>query len=114
MKKPKILRPWLLPPSKIDSLPKGHQAFFLLDLIDQLDLDPILQLYRLQQILSQSHTSQEIAVGLRMSSSNEDRTVCHMVSVTAAQPTFFQAKLGHCTGQLHNRPKWVSPSLTAS
>ena len=37
---------WLLPPSPIDWLPKDHLAFFLLDLIDQLDLDPILQLYR--------------------------------------------------------------------
>jgi transposase/transposase InsO family protein len=37
---------WLLPPSPIDWLPKDHLAFFLLDLIDQLDLNPILQLYR--------------------------------------------------------------------
>ena len=52
MSKPKTFRPWLpeqawlLPPSPIDWLPKDHLAFFLLDLIDQLDLDPILQLYR--------------------------------------------------------------------
>ena len=30
----------------INWLPKDHLAFFLLDLIDQLNLDPILQLYR--------------------------------------------------------------------
>jgi transposase len=52
MSKPKTFRPWLpeqawlLPPSPIDWLPKDHLAFFLLDLIDQLDLDPILRLYR--------------------------------------------------------------------
>jgi transposase len=52
MSNPKTFRPWLpeqawlLPPSPIDWLPKDHLAFFLLDLIDQLDLDPILQLYR--------------------------------------------------------------------
>ncbi|MCT0249542.1 IS1182 family transposase [Synechococcus sp. CS-205] len=52
MSQPKIFRPWLpeqawlLPPSPIDWLPKDHLVFFLLDLIDQLDLDPILQLYR--------------------------------------------------------------------
>jgi len=52
MSKPKTFRPWLpeqawlLPPSPIDWLPKDHLVFFLLDLIDQLDLDPILQLYR--------------------------------------------------------------------
>ena len=52
MSNPKTFRPWLpeqawlLPPSPIDWLPKDHLVFFLLDLIDQLDLDPILQLYR--------------------------------------------------------------------
>jgi transposase/transposase InsO family protein len=52
MSKPKTFRSWLpeqawlLPPSPIDWLPKDHLVFFLLDLIDQLDLDPILQLYR--------------------------------------------------------------------
>jgi transposase len=47
MSKPKTFRPqaWLPPPSPID-WPTGHLVFFLLDLIDQLDLDPILQLYR--------------------------------------------------------------------
>ena len=48
MSKSKTFRPWLpeqawlLPLSPIDWLPKNHLAFFLLDLIDQLDLDPIL------------------------------------------------------------------------
>ena len=37
---------WLLPPSPIDWLPVNHLVFFLLDLIDQLDLDPILRIYR--------------------------------------------------------------------
>ena len=52
MSKPKTFRPWLpeqaclLLPSPIDSLPKDHLVFFLLVLIDQLDLDPFLQLYR--------------------------------------------------------------------
>jgi len=52
MSKPKTFRPWLpeqawlLPPSPIDWLPKDHLVFFLLDLIDQLDLDPIFRLYR--------------------------------------------------------------------
>jgi len=52
MSKPRTFRPWLpeqaclLLPSPIDWLPKDHLVFFLLDLIDQLDLDPFLQLYR--------------------------------------------------------------------
>jgi transposase len=52
MSKPKTFRPWLpeqvwlLPPSPIDWLPVNHLVFFLLDLIDQLDLDPILRIYR--------------------------------------------------------------------
>ena len=52
MSKPKTFRPWLpeqawlLPPSPIDWLPNDHLVFFLLDLIDQLDLDPIFRLYR--------------------------------------------------------------------
>jgi len=37
---------WLLPPSPIDWLPVNHLVFFLIDLIDQLDLDPILRIYR--------------------------------------------------------------------
>ena len=37
---------WLLPPSANDWLPKEHLSFFLLDLIAQLDLDPILHLHR--------------------------------------------------------------------
>jgi transposase/transposase-like protein len=52
MSKPKTFRPWtpeqtwFLPPSPMDWLPVNHLVFFLLDLIDQLDLDPILRTYR--------------------------------------------------------------------
>ena len=52
MNKPKTFRPWLpeqvwlLPPSPIDRLPVNHLVFFLLDLIDQLDLEAILLINR--------------------------------------------------------------------
>jgi transposase len=48
MQKPKTFRPWqpgqtsLLPPSPSDWLPDDHQVYFLLDLVDELDLSAIL------------------------------------------------------------------------
>ena len=48
MRKPKSFRPWqpeqttLLPPSPSDWLSADHQVYFLLDLIDELDLSQIL------------------------------------------------------------------------
>ena len=37
---------WLLPPSPRDWLPEDHLAYFLSDLVDELDLKPILETYR--------------------------------------------------------------------
>ena len=37
---------WLLPPSPRDWLPEDHLAYFLSDLVDELDLQPILETYR--------------------------------------------------------------------
>jgi hypothetical protein len=65
MSKPKTFRPWLpgqiglLPPSPSDWLPKDHLAFFLLDLIDQLDLDPIFRLYRQHALQKASRALQQ-------------------------------------------------------
>ena len=48
MSKPKTFRPWqpgqtsLLPPSPSDWLSADHQVYFLLDLVDELDLSEIL------------------------------------------------------------------------
>jgi len=48
MKKPKSFRPWqpdqttLLPPSPREWLTEDHQVYFLLDLVDELDLSEIL------------------------------------------------------------------------
>jgi hypothetical protein len=48
MQKPKSFRPWqpeqttLLPPSPREWLSEDHQAYFLLDLVDELDLSEIL------------------------------------------------------------------------
>ncbi|MBE9172016.1 hypothetical protein IQ216_02635 [Cyanobium sp. LEGE 06143] len=48
MQKPKSFRPWqpeqttLLPPSPREWLSEEHQVFFLLDLVDELDLSEIL------------------------------------------------------------------------
>jgi hypothetical protein len=48
MEKPKSFRPWqpdqtsLLPPSPRDCLVEGQQVYFLLDLVDELDLSEIL------------------------------------------------------------------------
>ncbi len=39
-------QPFLLPPDLRDWLPKGHLAWFILDVVDQLDLDPFLRAYR--------------------------------------------------------------------
>ena len=39
-------QPFLLPPDLRDWLPEGHLAWFILDVIDQLDLQPFLQGYR--------------------------------------------------------------------
>lgn len=47
MRSPKCYRPWtptqsyLLPPSPLEWLPKGHLAYFVLDLVSQLDLSAI-------------------------------------------------------------------------
>jgi transposase len=39
-------QPFLLPPDLRDWLPADHLAWFILDVIDQLDLDPFLRAYR--------------------------------------------------------------------
>jgi transposase len=39
-------QPFLLPPDLRDWLPAGHLAWFILDVVDQLDLDPFLAAYR--------------------------------------------------------------------
>jgi hypothetical protein len=45
---PKTFRPWqpgqatLLPPSPSDWLSEDHQVYFLLDLVDELDLSQVL------------------------------------------------------------------------
>jgi hypothetical protein len=48
MQKPKSFRPWqpeqitLLPPSPREWLAEDHQVYFLLDLVDELDLSEVL------------------------------------------------------------------------
>ena len=48
MQKPKSFRPWqpdqatLLPPSPREWLSADHQVYFLLDLVDELDLSQVL------------------------------------------------------------------------
>jgi hypothetical protein len=37
---------FLLPPDLRDWLPDGHLAWFVLDVVDQLDLQPFLRAYR--------------------------------------------------------------------
>jgi transposase len=39
-------QPFLLPPDLRDWLPEGHLAWFVLDVVDQLDLEPFLRVYR--------------------------------------------------------------------
>jgi transposase len=39
-------QPFLLPPDLRDWLPDGHLAWFVLDVVDQLDLEPFLRAYR--------------------------------------------------------------------
>jgi transposase len=39
-------QPFLLPPDLHDWLPHDHLAWFILDVVDQLDLDPFLRAYR--------------------------------------------------------------------
>ena len=39
-------QPFLLPPDPRDWLPEGHLAWFILDVVDQLDLQPFLRCYR--------------------------------------------------------------------
>jgi hypothetical protein len=39
-------QPFLLPPDLRDWLPEGHLAWFVLDVVDQLDLGPFLAAYR--------------------------------------------------------------------
>src|SRR5829696_641608 len=39
-------QPFLLPPDLRDWLPKSHLAWFILDVVDQLDLQPFLRAYR--------------------------------------------------------------------
>lgn len=36
---------WLLPPSPHDWLPEGHLTYVVLDLVEALDLRPILKTY---------------------------------------------------------------------
>jgi hypothetical protein len=39
-------QPFLLPPDLRDWLPQGHLAWFILDVVDQLDLQPLYQAHR--------------------------------------------------------------------
>ena len=39
-------QPFLLPPDLRDWLPAGHLAWFILDVVDQLDLDPFYRAHR--------------------------------------------------------------------
>jgi hypothetical protein len=39
-------QPFLLPPDLRDWLPQDHLAWFILDVVDQLDLGPFLSAYR--------------------------------------------------------------------
>jgi transposase len=39
-------QPFLLPPDLRDWLPEGHLAWFVRDVVDQLDLAPFLRAYR--------------------------------------------------------------------
>jgi transposase len=39
-------QPFLLPPDLRDWLPAGHLAWFILDVTEQLDLEPFLRAYR--------------------------------------------------------------------
>ncbi len=39
-------QPFLLPPDLRDWLPQGHLAWFILDVVDQLDLDPFYRAHR--------------------------------------------------------------------
>jgi transposase len=39
-------QPFLLPPDLRDWLPQDHLAWFVLDMVDQLDLSPFLRVYR--------------------------------------------------------------------
>ena len=39
-------QPFLLPPDLRDWLPTDHLAWFVLEVVDQLDLDPFLRAYR--------------------------------------------------------------------
>jgi transposase len=39
-------QPFLLPPDLRDWLPDGHLAWFLLEVVDQVDLDPFYQAHR--------------------------------------------------------------------
>jgi transposase len=39
-------QPFLLPPDLRDWLPEGHLAWFILDVVDQLDLDPFYRAHR--------------------------------------------------------------------
>jgi hypothetical protein len=38
-------QPYLLPPDLRDWLPQGHVAWFVLDVVDQLDLQPFYRAY---------------------------------------------------------------------
>ena len=39
-------QPFLLPPDLRDWLPEGHLAWFIIDVVDRLDLEPFLRSYR--------------------------------------------------------------------
>ncbi len=39
-------QPFLLPPDLRDWLPEGHLAWFILDVVDQLDLEPFYRQHR--------------------------------------------------------------------
>ena len=48
---------FLLPPSLKDWLPEGHLAYFVSDLVDQLDLSAIEQVYEREEREAIRHTT---------------------------------------------------------
>jgi transposase len=66
----KSYRPWapeqsfLLPPSPLDWLPKGHLAYFILDVVSQLDLSAITQVLQAKDPRGERPYSPQMMVGL--------------------------------------------------
>jgi len=70
MKSRKHYRPWtptqsfLLPPSPLDWLPEGHLAYFILDVVDELDLSSIEERIQAKDARGSRPYSPEMMVGL--------------------------------------------------